>query len=248
MNTRRRSILIGAALFGLGAWAAITSGRSIWFPLYLRLRGRRTVADALSAIGPEPRNAISKRFAAVNVPYPPKRVALLAFKGERVVELWAFAGGKWAPIHTYAVHGSSGGPGPKLREGDGQVPEGLYPLVGLNPNSSFHLSIKVGYPNAFDRERASSDGRTNLGGDIFIHGKATSVGCLAMGDPAIEELFILLADVGHENAELIVAPHDPRSGRTLTTDPELPWTRELYAEIEESLGRFSLKAEEQNES
>lgn len=88
---------------------------------------------------------------------------------------------------------ASGGPGPKLREGDLQVPEGVYRLTAFNPNSSYHLSLRVDYPNAEDRAAedravARSDRRTSLGGDIFIHGKAVSIGCLAIGDPGIEEL------------------------------------------------------------
>ena len=58
----------------------------------------------------------------------------------------------------------SGTLGPKLREGDGQIPEGIYGIGYLNPNSSYYLSLKVTYPNASDRARAKKDGRTNLGG------------------------------------------------------------------------------------
>jgi murein L,D-transpeptidase YafK len=71
---------------------------------------------------------------------------------------------------------ASGKAGPKLREGDGQVPEGIYRIDGLNPNSSYHLSLKLNYPNDFDLEQARTEGRTELGGDIFIHGKAVSIG------------------------------------------------------------------------
>ena len=69
----------------------------------------------------------------------------------------------------YPILAASGVLGPKLREGDKQVPEGIYGAEALNPNSKFHLSIRLNYPNTFDRRMAQSDGRTQLGGDIMIH-------------------------------------------------------------------------------
>ncbi len=65
----------------------------------------------------------------------------------------------------------------------------------LNPNSKFHLSMKVSYPNSFDREMAKLDNRDNLGGDIMIHGSNRSVGCIPIGDGGIEELYFLVKRV-----------------------------------------------------
>src|SRR5204863_8498878 len=62
------------------------------------------------------------------------------------------------------------------------ISEGIYPIESLNPNSRFHLSLRIGYPNAFDRAQAAKEKRTNLGGDIMIHGNSVSIGCLAMGE------------------------------------------------------------------
>ncbi|HSK18243.1 MAG TPA: L,D-transpeptidase family protein, partial [Longimicrobiales bacterium] len=76
--------------------------------------------------------------------------------------------------------------GPKRHQGDAQVPEGFYNIDLFNPNSSYHLSMRVDYPNARDRA-ANPDG--NLGGDIYIHGDCVSEGCLAMTDEGIEELY-----------------------------------------------------------
>ena len=69
---------------------------------------------------------------------------------------------------------------------DGQIPEGIYGIGYLNPNSSYYFSLKVTYPNASDRARAKADGRTNLGGDIMIHGQAVTIGCVPVGDDAID--------------------------------------------------------------
>jgi L,D-transpeptidase catalytic domain len=97
--------------------------------------------------------------------------------------VWVETSGQVVFIHSYSVLVASGHNGPKLREGDRQVPEGFYRITSLNPNSSYHLSIKLNYPNAFDQQHADEEGRDRLGGDIFIHGKAASIGCLAMGRP-----------------------------------------------------------------
>jgi hypothetical protein len=118
-------------------------------------------------------------------------------------------------VHRYPVLAASGALGPKLRQGDLQVPEGVYRVLWLNPNSSYHLSMKLDYPNAFDREHARRDRRTDLGGDIFVHGRAVSIGCVALGDPAIEELFVLAADTG--GCRAYGTPRSPPPGRPSST-------------------------------
>ena len=90
----------------------------------------------------------------------------------------------------------------------------------------------MNYPNAFDRERGNDDGRSDLGSDIMIHGSNASVGCLAMGDEAAEELFVLAADTGLKNIQLILTPVDFRIADLPTDLPDLPaWTEELYSQI-----------------
>lgn len=116
---------------------------------------------------------------------------LRAFKKERQLEVWV--GDKTGPMkmfRTYPVLAASGKLGPKLREGDLQVPEGLYRIDRFNPKSKFHLSLGIDYPNARDRERKEP----KPGGDIFIHGEAVSIGCLAIGNEAIEEVYLLALD------------------------------------------------------
>ena len=70
--------------------------------------------------------------------------------------------------------------------------------------------MKLNYPNEFDLAHAKIEGRTKPGSNIFIHGKAVSIGCLAMGDKTIEELFILANDVGINNITVVISPLDPR--------------------------------------
>jgi murein L,D-transpeptidase YafK len=144
-------------------------------------------------------------------------------------------------IRSYPIQAASGTLGPKLRQGDYQVPEGLYNVESFNPNSRFHLALRVGYPNREDRRRAVVDGRTTLGGDIMIHGGDASIGCLAMGDPAIEELFVLTADVGRARTRIILAPQDLRVRPAVLLPTGTPaWTDELYAELRRALGELPL--------
>jgi len=170
-------------------------------------------------------------------------LALLAFKQEQRLELWKSADDTWTRVRRWPFTATSGTLGPKLREGDRQIPEGLYRIEYLNPNSSYHLSMKVDYPNAFDRQQAAAAGRTNLGGDIFIHGKDQTIGCIPIGDPAIEELFAIVAANGKETVEVLIAPrdlrlHPPPSSSEVPALKELPWTKALYEQLRRSLERF----------
>ena len=110
------------------------------------------------------------------------------------------------------------------------MPEGIYQLAYLNPNSSYHLSLKVNYPNAFDQKYAAIEGRDTPGTNIFIHGKAVSIGCLAIGDSAIEELFVLAAKTGISNVAVAIAPTDPRIAN-LENTTEKAWVDVLYNDL-----------------
>ncbi|MGJ8634347.1 MAG: L,D-transpeptidase family protein [Luteolibacter sp.] len=114
-------------------------------------------------------------------------VFIRAFKEERELELFLESEetGKFELFRTYRIAAASGVLGPKLAEGDGQVPEGFYFVRpwAMNPNSAYHLSFNIGFPNEFDR----AHGRT--GSFIMVHGSNVSVGCLAMTDEKIEEIY-----------------------------------------------------------
>ena len=167
------------------------------------------------------------------------RLSILVFKSERLVEVHA-AG--WKVPRRYAMTGFSGSLGPKLEEGDRQIPEGVYGIEYLNPNSRFHLSLKVSYPNEFDKLHAAEDGRVNLGGDIMIHGGSATIGCIPIGDDAIEELFCLAAAVGRENTTVIIAPYDMRKGRDSNLEVSaLPWYGALCNVISRSLAADAVK-------
>ncbi len=196
-----------------------------------------SVADRLEQYGPAARARLSPRFARQTVTYPPREIVLVGLKQEKVLAVYAKSGTNGlALIHSYPIRAASGVAGPKLREGDRQVPEGIYAIESLNPNSSYHLSLRVNYPNAFDREQARKEKRTQLGGDIMIHGRSVSVGCLAMGDEAAEDLFVLAADTGLRNIKVILSPLDFRQHQTVPGQAKLPpWTAPLYEQIRAEL-------------
>jgi len=228
VSRRQTRVVIVAALVVAVSGLFIAYGRGIWYPWLLQLRGPRSVADVLAKYGTSAQSRLGPHFKRAGVAYPPKGIAILVFKDERRLALWARSGGEWRFIRDYPVLAASGHAGPKLREGDQQVPEGVYRIGHLNPNSSYHLSMKVDYPNAFDRRMAQRDRRTTLGGDIFIHGKNVSIGCVAVGDRAIEELFTLVARTGHSRVKVIIAPNDLRT-RGASVDERSPaWVCELY--------------------
>ncbi|WP_417618350.1 L,D-transpeptidase family protein [Oceanisphaera sp.] len=198
-----------------------------------------SVDEVVSAYGYLAEVRMKPYFMRANITYPPQEVVFLATKEEKNLELWARNEGDFTFIRSYPISKASGGPGPKLREGDKQVPEGIYRITHLNPNSQFHLSMRLDYPNSYDLMRAAKEGRTNPGGDIYIHGKAQSVGCLAVGDIAVEELFVLVSKVGTHRASVVIAPHDPRRQPLDGFAANLPrWAVELYADISREFAKY----------
>ena len=233
MNVRRTLLRALVALvvgFVAVAWFRGTSptelgevGRAA-----VRARDRKaTVADRVTAIlAAKPAlRSVAKSAGG--------RLRILVFKDERMVEVEAPG---WKAPRKYPMTGFSGELGPKLREGDCQIPEGIYRIEYLNPNSLFHLSLRVSYPNDADKARAKAESRTNLGGDIMIHGGSATVGCIPVGDDAIEEIFYLASAVGLKNISVVIAPYDMRKGRKpeLERSP-LAWYPALCRQIESAL-------------
>ena len=113
---------------------------------------------------------------------------LRIYKEENTLEVWKQDHrNKFALLTSYEICKWSGKPGPKLKEGDRQAPEGFYHVTPglMNPNSSYHLSFNMGYPNAYDR----ANDRT--GSFLMIHGACSSAGCYSMTDEYVEEIYAL---------------------------------------------------------
>ncbi len=135
------------------------------------------------------------------------KLIVVAYKQESQMELWASnsTGKPFLLLKTYTICDKSGELGPKRKEGDGQVPEGLYYIDRFNPNSSYHLSLGLNYPNASDKILSAA----KPGGDIFIHGKCVTIGCMPMTDDKIKEIYalaVIAKEAGQGNIPVYVFP------------------------------------------
>ena len=171
----------------------------------------------------------------------PKNLTLIGLKHEKKLEVWGTLNGVQKHIATYHFTAFSGILGPKFKEGDRQIPEGIYGISYLNPNSKFHLSMRVNYPNEFDKKMAKQEKRTKLGGDIMIHGSDRTIGCVPIGDEKIEELYFLSEKVGIKNIKVIFAPVDFRVMNVNIKTDKHPWLKELYANIKKEMQPFISK-------
>lgn len=239
MRKRTRLIIVIAVLAAVCMLPAAALVRKLALGGYQSMKGKKTIAERVAEFGPAVHARSGGDFERIGVVYPPKQVTLIGLKQERRLEVWvANEDGRLKLLKSYPILAASGRMGPKLKEGDKQVPEGLYAIESLNPNSLFHLALRVNYPNQQDRERAAAEGRTNLGGDIMIHGSNMSVGCLAMGDEAAEDLFVVAAEAGLEHIKVILSPMDFRVCDPPKDLSGLPaWTGELYGVLREELRR-----------
>ena len=142
----------------------------------------------------EKESAAKKLFSDKGLTINQSEIFLRVFKRENQLELWARAKGQnstFQLLKTYAICSASGDVGPKRKMGDYQVPEGFYVVNRWNPQSNFYLSLGINYPNASDK--ILSD-KANPGGDIFIHGNCVSIGCMAMTDPVIKEIYVAFVE------------------------------------------------------
>ncbi|RUM70761.1 MAG: hypothetical protein DSZ07_01795, partial [Sulfurovum sp.] len=203
-------------------------GKKIWYPYYKKYANHSTtivkeiyIDKNITIPCPEcptcptppkltSKQRLNRHLADANFVIYPKKLTLIGLKHEQLLEVWGEHNGKKIYITTYPFTAFSGHLGPKLREGDRQIPEGIYKIGYLNPNSKFHLSININYPNAFDKKMAKKEKRTHLGSAIMIHGNAVTIGCIPIGDDKIEELYQLVEKVGIKNTKVILAPIDFR--------------------------------------
>ncbi len=127
------------------------------------------------------------------------------FKREFELEVWLLRNGRFTRFATYPICRYSGKLGPKLRQGDRQAPEGIYSVdaKALNPHSRWHRSFNLGFPNAFDRTHART------GSFVMVHGGCSSIGCYAMTNPVIDEIWSLVTaalDHGQDRFQVQVFP------------------------------------------
>ncbi len=130
---------------------------------------------------------LKKDLLAKNLEYG-SPIFIRIFKEPGILEVWLESSdGTFVNFKNYEICNFSGYLGPKLMQGDNQSPEGFYFVNAgrLNPWSRFHLSFNLGYPNKYDRYH----GRT--GSALMVHGNCVSIGCYAMTDDYINEIYAL---------------------------------------------------------
>ena len=144
--------------------------------------GTKRAAAVASKVTPALKEAFVEKELTWGSP-----IFLRAFKEEKVLELWVKKKDGFVLFESYPIAAASGDLGPKKREGDRQVPEGFYFVkpTQMNPQSRFHLAFNIGYPNNFDRAHERT------GSAIMVHGSDVSIGCLAMTDAKVEEIYTI---------------------------------------------------------
>jgi murein L,D-transpeptidase YafK len=220
--------------------------------LHSTLRRLAASLCLLAGLGAPPAAAVPKHEA----PLPPATVALMAARGthagapivmriyklEAELEVWKRArGGRYVHLKTFPICRWSGQLGPKTRQGDRQAPEGFYTVTqkSMNPNSAYHLSFDLGYPNAFDRARGGT------GSALMVHGACSSMGCYAMTDPAISEIYALAREAfkGGQRAIQVQAYPFRMTARAMArhrSDPNIAFWRQL----KEGSDRFEATGDE----
>jgi len=169
-------------------------------------------------------------------------VLIRSYKQEGELEIWKqVRGGRYELLKVFPICRWSGQLGPKLVEGDGQAPEGFYAITAaqMNPNSNYHLAFNTGYPNAYDR----AHGRT--GSALMVHGDCRSIGCYAMSDPQIEDIYALLRDAhaaGQQAVQMQALPFrfTPRNLARHRLDPNMPF----WSNLKEGADRFEISRKE----
>ena len=208
--------------------------------LFFSSKEKQSVESIAKKYGSKVEISLKNDFEKTNIDSTGFEMAILAFKKEQILEVVVRKNEteNWKLLKKYPFTAFSGKIGPKLKNGDKQVPEGIYQMEYLNPNSKYHLSIKVNYPNAFDEEKAKLDRRTDLGGDIMIHGKSVTIGCIPVGDKNIEEIFILATKTKNKHFPIIIAQHDFRTNKTFPKIEAISWKNELYENISKELNKY----------
>lgn len=163
-------------------------------------------------------DTLVKQFREKNLPWPARYLYLRSFKYDSELEVWVKYGltEKYQLFKTYKVCALAGTLGPKRMQGDYQVPEGFYYINEFNPKSMYHLSLGLNYPNLSDRILSDS---IQPGGDIYIHGKCVTTGCIPINDQQIEELYILAAHARNEGQDFIpvhIFPIDFKEQKSIT--------------------------------
>lgn len=202
----------------------------VCFMAFMLLTGCQTALESIRAdleeAWPFKRQEVIERvepefkFRTISLGSP---VFIRIFKNPAILELWIQEDGseRYALYKKFPICKYSGDLGPKLYEGDKQSPEGFYQVSSqsMNPNSQYYLSFNIGFPNKYDQ----SLGRT--GSLIMVHGGCESIGCYAMTDAVIEEIYTIV-DLAHSNGQQAVPVHIfpfPMTKTNIMAQGTTPW-------------------------
>jgi murein L,D-transpeptidase YafK len=181
MVASRRARVFGASLAVLARFALVGAGTGL-----LAACQESPGLNGPRAYQPIPQQTLGLMAEKGTTKQAP--MLIRTYKKEAEFEIWKMrSDGRYALLKTYPMCRWSGQLGPKVREGDRQVPEGFYAITPgqMNPNSAYYLSFNVGYPNAYDRAHGAS------GGAIMVHGACSSAGCFSMTDQQIAEIYAI---------------------------------------------------------
>lgn len=189
------------------------------------------------------RLGIKQMYRDRGIEYPAAEVFIRVFKRERLLELWVrhASAQEFSLLKSYPVCALAGELGPKRMQGDNQTPEGFYRIDAFNPNSRFHLSLHVDYPNRSDQQLGR---RTSLGGDIFIHGGCQTEGCIAVTDDAIKEIYWIGVEAraaGQRNIPIHIFPArltDDEIGRLRTAFDNQPELQRFWSNLKPGFDFF----------
>lgn len=192
------------------------------------------VASLLFATHPKPKIPDSTRAANIRAKVWPQLqkdlkaagfsddqpIYLRLFKLPAIMEVWVRSGKEYKLFRKYLVCSYSGGLGTKTRERDGKCPEGYYTITPdhLNPVSNYHLALNIGYPNAYDQQRGYT------GSEIMIHGDCVSIGCYAMTNPKIEEIYTLVYEAFLHGQKAVQVSIYPFKLTNATLDTYSEWS------------------------
>lgn len=153
----------------------------------------------------EAEDSVKKQFTDAHLSMDGFQMFIRAFKKEAVLEVWVKEKNtdKFALLHTYDFCATSGVLGPKRKQGDLQIPEGVYQINHFNPVSNFYLSLGINYPNASDL--ILSD-KKKPGNAIYIHGGCATIGCIPITDDGIKELYVTAVEAKN-NGQQKIAVH-----------------------------------------
>lgn len=162
-------------------------------------------------------------------------VFIRIFKESKELEVWIKQDNHYSLFRTYPVCYFSGTLGTKTRVGDNQAPEGFYDIIpaAMNPSSNYHLAFNIGYPNAYERAKKYT------GSEIMVHGNCVSIGCYAMGDENIEEIWTVMVKAFENGQKVINLQIFPfrMTDQNMKSHPQTKW-KDFWLNLKEGYDYF----------